>query len=73
LTIYAAVANAQLVIEPQIQSLPGTVTFSNRQDLARIDAVRLIEEALHTQAGLVFEHRDARKIIVRQGKVSESR
>jgi hypothetical protein len=65
LTIYAKLTDAQLLIEPRVQSLPVSVTFSNRQDLTRAETVSLFEESLHKQAGLVFEHQDARHIAIR--------
>lgn len=64
LTIYATLADAQLLIEPRVQSLQASVTFSNRHDLSRAEALHLFEESLHNQAGLVFEHQDARHISI---------
>ena len=65
LTIYAALADVQLLTEPQVQTLAVSVTFSNSQDLTKAETLRLFEESLHKQAGLVFEHQDARHIAVR--------
>lgn len=64
LTIYATLADAQLLIEPRVQSLHVSVTFSNRQDLTRAEALRLFEESLHEQAGLVFKYQDTRHISI---------
>jgi hypothetical protein len=64
LSVYATLADAQLLIEPRVQSLPVSVTFSNRQDLTRAEALRLFEESLNEQAGLVFLHQDARHISI---------
>jgi len=65
LTVYAKIADAKLLIEPRVQSLPVFVTLSNRQELTRAETVSLFEESLHKQAGLVFEHQDARHIAIR--------
>jgi len=71
LSIYAALADAELQIEPQIQSLPVIIAFTNHQDLTRAAAIRALEETFTKQAGLVFEHRDARNVAVRQEKRSQ--
>jgi hypothetical protein len=65
LSLYANLADAQLLIEPRLQSLHVSIAFNNLQDLTRIEGVRLFEEVLHKQAGLVFEHQDARHIAIR--------
>ena len=65
LDVYAILANAQLMIDPRLQSLPTTVTFSNRQELTQAEAVSFMEQELHQQAGLVFEHQDVRHITIR--------
>jgi len=65
LTLYAALADAQLLTEPRVQTLPVSIAYTNHQDLTRAEAIKSFEEALHQQAGLVFEHQDARHIAVR--------
>jgi hypothetical protein len=65
LTIYAALADAQLLTEPRVQTLSASIGFTNHQDLTKAEAIRSFEEALHQQAGLVFEHQDARHISIR--------
>jgi hypothetical protein len=67
LDVYSVLANAQLMIDPRLQSLPTTVTFSNHQELTQAEAVGFIEQELHEQAGLAFEHQDARHVAIRPG------
>ena len=62
LTYYAVVADAKLEVDPRVLSIPGWITFSNREELTHSEAVRQFEEALHRQAGLVFEHYNARNV-----------
>ena len=65
LNVYSVLTDAELLIDPRLQSLPVSITFSNRQDLTQVGAVSFFEEELHKQAGLVFEHQDARHIAIR--------
>jgi hypothetical protein len=69
LTIYAGFTGSELLIDPKIQSTPMSFIYSNTQAVSRADGIRLFEEALHKQAGLVFEHQDSGRIVIRQEKL----
>jgi hypothetical protein len=65
LSIYGALANAELLVEQGVRLPPALITLSNRQDLTRTEALRLFEETLREQYGLVVEHPDAKHFTVR--------
>jgi hypothetical protein len=73
LTLYAAMTDAQLLTEPRVQTLSVSIGFTNHQDLTRAESIKSFEEALHQQAGLVFEHQDARHISIRLATNSVTR
>jgi hypothetical protein len=69
LTIYAGFTGSEILIDPKIQSIPMSFVYSNTQAVSRTDGIRLFEEALHKQDGLVFEHQDSGHIVIRQEKL----
>jgi hypothetical protein len=68
LRVYEALAKAELLVEEGVQMPRALITFSNRQDLTRTEALRLFEGALREQAGLIVDHQDAKHIALRNDK-----
>jgi hypothetical protein len=65
LTVYAGFTGSEILIEPRIRSIPISFVYSNTQAVTRAEGIRLFEEALHQQAGLVFEHQASGRVVVR--------
>jgi hypothetical protein len=68
LRVYEVLANAELLVEQGVQLPRALITFSNRQDLTRTEALRIFEGALREQAGLIVDHQDAKHIALRYDK-----
>lgn len=68
LRVYEALAKAELLVEEGVQMPRALITFSNRQDMTRTEALRLFEGALREQAGLIVDHQDAKHIALRNDK-----
>jgi hypothetical protein len=65
LDIYGVLADRKLVAEQGVKLQAASITFSNREDLTRSQALHLFEKAIRDQAGLVVEYPDAKHFTVR--------
>ena len=65
LDLYAALADVKLEIDPGVRSLPTTLTLQNAEPLSRSAAVRLFEQALREQTGVVTSRLDSKRVAVK--------
>ena len=72
LDIYADVAGAQLEIEPQVRKSSSTITLETTQPLTRSALIRLLDNALHEQAGIRVEHLDPNRAKIVYDKALKS-
>lgn len=68
---YAFLADAELVVDPRVRTLTATLTFENSQDMTRSELVRLFEQALRDQAGVVVKRLDTGRIEVKYDETAK--
>jgi len=64
LNIYADLAEAQLDIQPAVRISPARISLEITQAVSRLEAVALLEQALHEQAGVLVKHLENKHIAV---------
>jgi hypothetical protein len=65
LAIYQAMSGASLDVDDRIREMHLLIRYENTEPLTRADALHQLEEALHTQAGLVVTQGDSNRVTVR--------
>jgi len=63
--IYGELAQARLDIEEQVKSLPAKIRLTNTTIASREEAIRLLDNALLAQAGIVVTHPETNRVIMR--------
>jgi len=61
--IYGELAQARLDIEEQVKSLPAKIRLTNTTIASREEAIRLLDNALLAQAGIIVTHPETNRVI----------
>jgi hypothetical protein len=65
LGLYADLSGAQLDTNQIARAFPVLISFENKKDMTRAEAIKLFDKAFHDQAGLVVTHPDAKHVVFR--------
>ena len=65
LAVYAAIARANMDIDPAVKGLSVLISFENKEDITRSEAIALLDKALRDQAGIIATHPNTNRAVFR--------